>query len=201
MVFMISSSRKSPAASRRVVRARGFTLVEILIAAALGAIIMAGVLSTFIVMGKTSIRVGNYSNMEGQTRRAFEQLGIDSRMASSYVSNFTGSAISSVTLTIPTSDLSAVYTVTYGYANQTLYRVPGSDPTATTGRRILISGVTALTFNRYNTAAVLIPASTTSDSAVKHIQVTVTVLRSQSGVANATQVIRSTAFTMRNISI
>jgi hypothetical protein len=162
---------------------------------------MAGVLTTFVVMGKTSIRVGNYSNMEGQTRRAFEQLGIDARMASTYVSNFTGAAISSITLTIPTSDLSTVYTVTYGYANETFYRVPGSDPTATAGRQVLISGVKALTFNRYDTAATMIPASTTTDSAVKHIQLSVTVLRSQSGVANATQVIRSTAFTMRNISI
>ncbi|HEX2861282.1 MAG TPA: prepilin-type N-terminal cleavage/methylation domain-containing protein, partial [Lacunisphaera sp.] len=51
---------------------RGFTLVEVLIAASLGTIVMAGVLAAFLMLVRSGVRVGNYSMMESQTRRAFE---------------------------------------------------------------------------------------------------------------------------------
>ena len=79
--------------------------------------------------------------------------------------------------------------------------MPGSDPTATAGRINLCNKVNGLSFFRYDTTGTLIPASTTSDAGVKHIQVSVSVSRADIGVAAATQVIRSSAFTLRNISI
>lgn len=190
--------------SRR--RTSAFTLVEVLIAASLGSIILAGVLSTFLMLVRSGIRVGNYSRMETETRRAFEQLGIDARMANNFVSNYTGGVITSFTLTIPSNDLSTQRQVTYGYDtsdsnNKKFYYVPGSSPTTTTGRQVLVSKVTGLTFLRYDTSDVLIPAATTSDAGAKHIQVSISVSRADVGVSAATQVIRSSAFTMRNISI
>lgn len=180
---------------------RGFTLVELIVSSSLAAILLTGVLTTFVALGKSAVRTGNYSVMESQTRRAFEQLGIDARMASAFISNFTGSTITSITLTIPSSDLSTISQVTYGYSNKTMYVVPGSDPAATAGRRTLLSNVNSLTFLRYDSSGNLVPTSITSDATVKHVQVSVTVIKSQTGVAAATQVIRSTSFTMRNISI
>jgi Tfp pilus assembly protein PilW len=184
-----------------------FTLVEVLIAASLGSIVLAGVLSTFLMLVRSGIRVGNYSRMETETRRAFEQLGIDARMANNFVSNYTGSVITSFTLTIPSNDLSSQRTVTYGYDTSNVkeknrfYYVPGSVPGETNGRVYLVGKVTSLTFLRYDTNDVLIPAATTSDAGVKHIQVSISVSRADVGVAAATQVIRSSAFTLRNISI
>ncbi|HWA25604.1 MAG TPA: prepilin-type N-terminal cleavage/methylation domain-containing protein [Lacunisphaera sp.] len=187
-------------------RPAGFTLVEVLISISLGSMVLAGVLSAFLMLARSGIRTSNYSVMETETRRAFEQLGIDARMANNFVSNFTGSVITSFTLTIPSNDLTTQRQVTYGIdssdsANMKLYMVPGADPTATSGRLVLVSRVTGLTFLRYDANGTLIPTSTTSDAGVKHVQASLSVRRSTSGVAAATQVIRSSAFTLRNISI
>lgn len=190
--------------SFRSKRPAGFTLAEVLIAAGIGSIIMLGVLSVFIHLVKTGVRTGHYSGMEAQTRLAFEQLGIDARMSNKIISNFTSGAITSFTLTIPNSDLSAEAQYTYVYdtsnpQNKKLVLVPGNNPAGTTGRRTLITNIKNLTFLRYNSSSVLIPTSTVSDDTVKHIQISISVSRAGSGVVEASQVIRSSAFTLRNI--
>jgi prepilin-type N-terminal cleavage/methylation domain-containing protein len=200
--FMITSL-----SDLRARRTRAFTLVEVLIAASIGSIVLAGVLASFLMLVRSGVRVSNYSTMEAQTRRAFEQLGIDSRMANKIVSRFDGSAITSFTLTIPSHDLGTQREVTYGFdttsdpTNKKFFLVPGNNPAGTVGRLDLVTNVTNLKFLRYDTSSTLIPSSTTSDDTVKHIQVSISVSRSASGVAAATQVIRSSAFTMRNISL
>ena len=201
----MTSSSHNPASCRRRPTA-GFTLVELLIASSLGTIVLAGVLAAFLMLVRSGVRASNYSVMESQTRRAFEQLGIDARMANDFVSTFTGSAITSFTLTIPSNDLVSQRQVTYGYdtnnsSNKKLFVVPGSDVTATAGRLDLVTNVTGLSFLRYDTSDTLIPTSTASDAGVKHVQISISVSRTATGVAAATQVIRSSAFTLRNISI
>ena len=79
----------SPLNLRPKRRNRAFTLVEVLIAASLGSIVLAGVLSSYLMLIRSGVRVANYSTMETETRRAFEQLGIDARMANNFTSNFT----------------------------------------------------------------------------------------------------------------
>jgi hypothetical protein len=190
----------------RARRTRAFSLVEVLVAASVGSIVLAGVLAAFLMLVRSGVRVSNYSTMETQTRRAFEQLGIDSRMANKIVSHFTGSTITSFTLTVPSHDLGNQREVTYGFdtsdaTNMKFFMVPGGDPSVTTGRLNLVTNVTNLTFLRYDSTSNLIPDSTTNDDAVKHIQVSISVSRSATGVAAATQVIRSSAFTMRNIAL
>ena len=189
--FSFSRSRHSP---------RGFTLVEVLMAASLATMILAGVLSASLMMMRSGIRASNYSTMESESRRAFEQLGIDARMANLVTSNFTGNVITSITLMVPSQDLQTQSKVTYGYDTATaqLFMVPGNDPTVTTGRLNLVNNVVTLTFSRYDAAGSAIPASTTSDVGVRHIQVSISISRAASGVAASTQVIRSTAFTIRN---
>ncbi|SDS66468.1 prepilin-type N-terminal cleavage/methylation domain-containing protein [Opitutus sp. GAS368] len=191
---------------RRSNRRAGFTLVEVLMAMSLSLMVLAGTLTAFLMLLRSGIRVSNYSMMESQTRRAFEQLGVDARMANGYASIFTNGTITACTFTIPSEDLSTISQVTYGFdhsnsANGKFFSVPGNDPTATTGRVDLVQYVTSLTFNRYDSTSTLIPASTTSDSGIKHIQVSINVSRGTLGVAATTQVIRSSAFTIRNITI
>jgi prepilin-type N-terminal cleavage/methylation domain-containing protein len=180
----------------------GFTLVEILIGMALSTIILGGVLSTFLLMVRSGMRASNYSTMEAQTRNAFEQLGIDARMANGFTAVFSGGNITSFTLSIPDVNQANNDYVTYGYdtsdsTNKKVYRVPGQDPSATAGRINLITKVDAMDFLRYDTASALIPSGTTTG--VKHIQISVSVKRSGVGLAATTQVIRSSAFTLRNI--
>jgi prepilin-type N-terminal cleavage/methylation domain-containing protein len=203
MASTISSSPKSAALRRK----RAFTLVEVLISASLGSMILAAVLSAFIMVTKSGVRISNYSTMETETRRAFEQLGVDARMANNFVSNYTSGVITSFTLTIPSNDLSTQRWVKYGYdtsdaTNKKFYMVAvNSSGTAIGTTFVLVNKVTSLTFLRYDTSDTLIPASTTADTGVKHIQVSISVSRSTVGVAAATQVIRSSAFTIRNITI
>ena len=187
-------------------RITGFTLVEMMIAASIGSIILIGVLATFLMLVRSGVRLGNYSTMESETRRAFEQLAIDARMSNRFSSDPSGGVITSITLTIPSNDLSTVRQVTYGYdtsdsTNRKLFFVPGNDPAATTGRLILVNKVTGLTFLRYDRSNVLIPASTASNTGIKHLQISIGVSRSAVGVAATTHVIRSSAFTLSNISI
>jgi Tfp pilus assembly protein PilW len=181
----------------------GFTLVEVLMASGLASIVLAGVLSAAMMMMRSGVRASNYSTMETESRRAFEQLGIDARMANLFVSNFTGNTITSITFTVPSQDLQTQSKVTYGFdssdpSNKKFFMVPGSDPTATTGRLNLVNYVSTLIFLRYNASDAVIPATTPSDTGVKHIQVSLSISRSASGVAAATQIIRSTSFTIRN---
>lgn len=174
-------------------------------AASLATMILAGVLSAALMMMRSGVRASNYSTMESESRRAFEQLGIDARMANLFASNFTGNVISSITMTVPSQDLQTQGQVTYGYDTTSdptygmrFFMVPGNSAAATAGRLNLVNNVTSLTFNRYDAAGTAIPVSTTSDAGVRHIQVSISISRSASGVAAATQVIRSTAFTIRN---
>lgn len=201
----MNSSAFAFSRSRRSGR-RAFTLVELLIAMSLGTIVLAGVFSAFLMLVRSGMRASNYSVMETETRRAFEQLGIDTRMANNFTSIYTGNVITAFTLTIPSNDLTSQRQVTYGIdasdsTNLKLYLVPGNDPSVTTGRLVLVSRVVGLTFLRYDANGTLIPASTTSDAGVKHVQASLSVRRVSSGIAAATQVIRSSAFTLRNISI
>jgi prepilin-type N-terminal cleavage/methylation domain-containing protein len=200
----MTSSPYSPASNRK--RIAGFTLVEVMVATAISAIVLAGILTTTVMIVRSGIRLDYYDSMETQMRRAFEQMGIDARMANSFTSNFTGNVITSFTLTIPSQDMSTVTRVTYGFdtsdsTDQKLFLVPGSDPTVLTGRQVLMEHVTTLTFYRYDGSGTLIPASTTSDAGIKHIQVSISATGGTYGVAAATQVIRSSAFTIRNIAI
>src|SRR3954470_22743460 len=105
----MTSSLYNSITGGRLNRRGGFTLVEILMATTLSSIVLLGTLTAFLMLLRSGIRLSNYSMMESQTRRAFEQLGVDARMANGYVSNYNGSGvITSCTLTIPTQDLSTI---------------------------------------------------------------------------------------------
>jgi prepilin-type N-terminal cleavage/methylation domain-containing protein len=175
-------------------RRRGFTLAEIMIGAALGSMVLAGIMSTYLMLLRSGVSASNYSVMEAQARRAFEQLGIDARMSSALSSGGT-TPVTSVTLTVPNNYTSNSNNVTYAYdsTNQWFYLVPG-DGSVLTNRQILIRNVTGISFNRYDASG----TATSTDTAAKHIQVSVTVQRSAARVVTESETILSAAFTMRN---
>src|SRR4051812_26901447 len=112
---------------------RGFTLVEIMIGATLGSMILLAVLTTFMMLLRSGVAAQNYSEMEEQTRRGFEQLGIDARMASDMKSTDSTRTVgvttmrTSVTLTVPNNYVGTGNKVTYGYdsTNKLFYLLPG----------------------------------------------------------------------------
>ncbi|MFT3784042.1 MAG: prepilin-type N-terminal cleavage/methylation domain-containing protein [Nibricoccus sp.] len=180
----------------------GHTLVEVLIAATLASVMLAAVVAIGLMAMRSGVRSASYSDMETETRTAFQKLGIDARTANAFSSTFVGSQVSSITLMIPSSDYfsGGFRYVTYGYDSsaKTIFSVPGNDPTATTGRAILIRNVISAAFLRYNQSSAEITG--TSNTGIKHIQVSVTVARGGSGgVVQSIHTTRSTAFTLRNI--
>ncbi len=194
-------------------RRKAFTLVEIMIGASIGSIVLIGVMATYMMLLRSGVSASAYAEMESQARRAFEQLGVDARMAKDLSSTGT----TSITLTVPNNYAATSNKVTYGYdsSNKVFYLVPG-DGTSTgqiyvapgsgappTGQQILIGKagnvllnlqVTSVTFNRYDSGS----APTTSDTVAKHIQVSINVRRAAARVVTIDETILSSAFTMRN---
>lgn len=178
--------------------ARGFTLVEFMVAALLSGLVLTGVMSTNLQLMRSGVRLTQYAEMSTQVRRGLEPLGVDLKSASAIKWN----SASDITLTIPTV-AGSTRQVTYAWtsATQSLFQVPGADSTVTTGRVYLVRGITAFAdgtagaafarFDRDGTAA-------TTDLATKSVQIIVNVARSANTVATATDTAVSASFVLRN---
>jgi len=207
MHSMACTTILSPNGKLKRPRTAGFTLVELIISMALSLVIGAGVFSIFIMIARSSLRVVNYSVMESQTRRAFEQLAIDSRMANSFTATLSGGVITSFILTIPKEDQSGYTSVKYGYTTisgedgKAFYYTYTPDPASplVTKTLYLIRGIKDITIVGYDKTAALIAAANINNGTIKHLQLSVSVKRGGGGVMDTTQVIRSTAFTLRNM--
>lgn len=176
--------------SRARNRRRGFTLVEVMISASLGAVIMAGVLSTFLFLGRSAANVANYADLEASTREALEFFGQDTRQASEIVWN----SASSVTLVVNGS------TVTYAYdgGSATFTRTQNGN------MRVLMSGVTNdFSFTGYMINGNIVPTSTAAQLAAaggstKQLQIYLKAQRSTQTAATASHTVLSARFILRN---
>lgn len=86
----------------------GFTLVEVLIGSTLAAIVLAGVLTSFVFLGRSLTRLANYQMLEARSREALTYLHDDFTVATA-VSNGSTPTSTSLTLSLPAG------TVTYTY--------------------------------------------------------------------------------------
>ncbi len=179
-------------------RARGFTLVELLVAATLSGLVLAGVATTALQIARGGVRMNQYAEMGTQSRRGIEQLEGDLKNASA----ITWNDASDITLTIPTTG-GATRQVTYAWtgAAQAFYLVPGASSAATAGRVVLVKdlparadGSAGLVFSRYDLAG----NAATTDAATKRVQVTFYLARSARGMANTTDTAVSAIFVLRN---
>jgi Tfp pilus assembly protein PilW len=182
--------------SRRT--SRGFTLSEVMIAGTFGAIVIAGVLSTFLALGRNSQRLFYYNGMEAESRRTLEEFAQDVRMASDSVYN----SSTSVTLTVPDNYTATANMVTYAYGSATLngttyddcfYRRPGTT-SSTVDPVILIKNVTQCTFSRFD----VLGNSTTSDTATKRLELTLRVSNTRNTLVASTDNIVSATYLLRN---
>jgi prepilin-type N-terminal cleavage/methylation domain-containing protein len=200
-----STPRTEPRARRA--RAAGFTLVEVMISAALSSFLLAAVLSSNLFIGRTSANLGNYITMESQARRGLETFAEDVRMSKNITWNDTvhvtnGSGGNSITLTIPgvlATDPDTL--VTYYYetnsgnaAYRSFCRKTGDkDSTATPMQ--LITNCTSFSFDRYKTGTL---GAASNDLETKQLQLTLTASRSTTTVVTATNLVISARFIMRN---
>lgn len=203
MAYPISSTRRT---DRPAVRA--FTLIEVMVGAAIGAFVLTGVLSTFVVIGKNGANAANYTQLEAQARQGLETFSREARLANS-VGSYSST---SVTLGIPDTTSGSVstvaYYVTYAYnsTSQTFTRTgpPLNNPSGASGTTTLISGVQNLTLNyyRYVTGGGYADGFTSNTASnateIKQIELTLTAKLTSVTVAAATDQVLSARFILRN---
>lgn len=191
----MNSSLRDPESNRA--RRQAFTLTEVMVAATLSLIVLAGVLSANLQVIRGGLRIGQYVEMETQVRRALDTLGRDLKSASAIKWN----SASDITLTIPAGNGSTSQ-VTYAWtsASQSFFRVAGASSATVVGRLELIRGIPAqaggaagLTFARYDRDGV----AATTDTATKSIQITLRARRSANTAVDTTEAVAAT-FTLRS---
>lgn len=102
---------------------QGFTLVEVMVALAIGSMIMAAVLTTYVISIRGFRAIANYAEIHADGRLAIDQFARDMRGVSRVVSINSSNLV--VTIPIAFSNTGSVIsnkTVTYSLSNKTLYR-------------------------------------------------------------------------------
>jgi prepilin-type N-terminal cleavage/methylation domain-containing protein len=188
----------TPRAERAAARA-AFTLVEVMVAATIATIILAGVLSAFVLLGRTGFAASSYSEIEAETRRALDVFGDDARNAV----DLDWHGAQSITLSVATAG-SGVRRVTYAYDAtpgsptwQCFYRVAGEQDSPLP-RLVLIRNVAGdFAFQRFKLEQPGVAENiAASDLETKQLQIT---LRSTRARANAAVAANQSALSARYI--
>lgn len=183
-----------------------------MVAAGLTGMVLVGVLSAFLMIGRTSANAANYSELETQARRALELFSREVRMAYQVPSLSSSSVTLNITDT-STSRTSLAYPVTYAFdaANSRFTRTgpPPDDPSGTPATTILMSGAQELTpgagiftyyryVNHTNYSNQYTYDTTTNPVEVKQIEINFVAQRTSVTVATATNKVLSARFILRN---
>lgn len=180
---------------------QAFTLTEVMIAATLSVLVLTGVLSAFLFIGRSGYLASGYSELSAQTRRALDTFGNEVRKSCDIHWN----SAQSVTLTIVTSG-NLTYLATYAYDATTngatsgcFYRVEG-DATSTSPRQILLRNVTSdFAFQRFKLEQPGVADNTaTTDLETKQLQVTLRATRAGITTTTASQSALSASYILRN---
>lgn len=171
-----------------------------MIAASIGTIVLAGVMSAFLMLTRSGVSAANYSEMEAQVRRALEQFSLDVRMASA----ITWTSNRSITLTVPDNYTDTNNQVTYYYDSATIgptaqsfcLKTVNPDTGAVVTQRRLVRNVSTFFFSGFNRLNV----ATTSNIEIKRVQITMTVSTRTTGITTAatTDSIMSASYILRN---
>jgi hypothetical protein len=158
-----------------------------MVGSTLATFILAAVMTAFLFIGRSGSNLRNYSDMEGQARKALEQFAEDTRQASAV----TWASGNSVTLVVNSSN------VTWSFASGVLTRTAGS-------AQPLISGITEFGFQAFTINGAAITDFSTSAARVaangqtKQIQISLEAARTTQTVTTATNIVLSARFVLRN---
>ena len=157
----------------KLVRSRGLTLVEVMVAVTLAAFVFAAILSAFIFMGRNLTRLLNRQSQDAASRRAVSQFTRDLSAAM----QLTTCTATQVTLTRPTAGGTVTTSYAYTPAAGKFVRTEGSSSWP------LLSGLTALSITYYNESGAVI---TNSPLSVKAVELSFTLVTGSA--PNGTQV-------------
>ena len=162
---------------------RGFTLVEVMVATSLLAIVLAGVLTAYLFVGRNLTRLVNLQHQEVESRRTLRTFTQDLSAAI----QLSTATVSALTLTKPTASGTTTVSYSYSSAAGTLTRTEASVTTS------LLSGLTAFTITYYNEGGTEV---TSSPQSVKSVELT---FSSEVGSANSGTLARYTTVSPRVI--
>lgn len=115
---------------------RGWTLVEMIVALAAGSIILAAILSTALFVSKSFIAMGNYTDLDRESRHALDTMSRDIRNAAGM------SAYATNSITLTNQDGSQF---TYAWSSNTTLLTRVSSGTTT----VLLTNCNILNFHIY----------------------------------------------------
>lgn len=196
-------------------RRAGFTLVEMMIGATISSFVLAGILSTFLFMGRSGANIQNYSDMETQARKALELFAQDTRQASAIT------WVSPNQLRLVVNGNNHTYTYTNGASANTGTLTRTTVIASVTTNTVLLTGIinpvprtsdtqTTCTpfFRAYNINGTefkaiqyAVPTATelaTASSGTKQLQISMEASRTSQTVASATNTVLSARFILRN---
>ena len=168
------------------------SLVEVMVGATLASLVLTGVTSTFLFLGRSSANISNYSEMETEARNGLEYFAQDTRQASDLQWN----SASSVTLTV--NGIPVTYS--YSVANATFSRTDSSST------KVLVDGVSEFAFSGYMITGAAVNTADLSTAAIrdaasdvtKQLQVYLKASRSSVTVTTATNTVLSARYILRN---
>lgn len=167
---------------------RGFSLLETMVAMVLGLMIGGAIFSALIFMGRSTIGIANYSNMNMEGRLGLETFGRDVRSAMDILPGF---GENSFTVLIPRHGSAVPDEVTYTFlpnqAGRPLVRDDGDD------EKVIMSNVDELTFSYYDLQA----NEADYPVQVKQIQLNLKMVRYAAALENTEQVV-SARYILRN---
>ncbi|MSU50889.1 MAG: hypothetical protein EXS37_17670 [Opitutus sp.] len=190
----------------RRLRTGGFSVTELIIGASLSTFVLAGVLSAYLMLGRSGMNAASYSMSEAEIRRGVEEFSQNVRMAS----GLTWNSPRSITLTLVApnaySGLASPHTnkVTYGFdeppLNETnpFYRLPGTTASSS-ARTILVRNVSTLTYYRYDRLDNKFnDDGVNHDASTKRIQISLNVLRKGKTLVDANTTVVMASNILRN---
>lgn len=209
----ISSAKFSRAADlvRPSFSENAFTLVEVIIGSTIGAFVLAGILSAFVFLVRSSTGLYNYTGMETEARRGLERFSEDTRMASAVA--WTDST--RVALTVPHASDNYNNTITYywdttsgsstyHYFMRSEAATDSSGASAGTTVTTLIHDVQSFQFDRWQAGGTTgVQATANSNTDQLQIHLTLRKQSSQWGVSGtavvaATNLVVSARYILRN---
>lgn len=162
-----------------------------MIAAALSAIVLTAIMTTFLFMGRSGVNLQNYTDMESQGRRALERFAEDVRQASAI--SFT--TANHIRLTVN----SVAVEYKYDSTTKIFSRTVGTSTTALITK--IVDG--SFSFKAYNVLGAELPLATAANltaagTNTKQLQISLQASRTDKTVAQATNLVLSARYILRN---
>jgi len=193
MITTIARSDNPPPQMRFRRAKGGFTLVEILVAASLSTMVGVAIMSSFLFLARSSVGLGNYSEMNSQSRSGLEIFGRDVRAARTIVPGFGNSSFTVALLDPNGGTFNIRYEFRPNAAGQPLVRIDASG-----NETVIMTGIKNLDFKYFDLQGnELVTAQERVPVRVKQVQLKLTLVRKTLSLDNTEKVV-SARYVLRN---